>query len=344
MYPRAFLPGLVVVVAGAACSAQEPARTGAPAAPLAVVNGEAITAAEVEAAAGAQLQELRQQEYQIKSEVLRRIVFERLLAAEATKAGTSVEEYRRAAIAEKTAEPTPEEVQQVLQRFRTQLPPDEAQARQRVVEFLRQSKAQEREEAVRRDLVARHKVQILLEPPRVAVAIDADDPARGPANAPITIVEFSDFECPYCAQVKPTIAQLNDAYPGQIRQVFKHLPLPMHAHARLAAEASLCAGDQGRFWELHDWMFANQQRLDRDAIVGAGVALDLDAERFTSCVDQRTYASAVARDIAAAQALGINGTPAFVINGRVLSGAQPLAAFKEIIDEELSRTGGKRPS
>ena len=185
-------------------------------------------------------------------------------------------------------------------------------------------------------LKARTTVAISLDPPRLQVA-EAGRPARGPAGAPIEIIEFSDFQCPFCLQVYPTVAKVLSTYGDRIRFVYRHFPLPNHPNARPAAEASACAAEQGKFWQYHDRLFENQGKLSIADLKQHASVLEMDAARFNACVDSHTFAKNVDEDVAAGEEVGVSGTPAFFINGRVLGGAQPFEAFKKVIDEELSR-------
>jgi protein-disulfide isomerase len=183
-------------------------------------------------------------------------------------------------------------------------------------------------------LKTRTPVKLMLEPPRLAVNA-ADGPAQGPPNAPIEMIEFSDFQCPYCQRAHPTVKQVLDTYGSRVRLVYRNYPLPNHPNARPAAEAAQCANEQGKFWPYHDRLFANPTKLS-DADLKQGAAeLGLDAGRFNACVDSHKYKAVVDADIKDGDAAGVSGTPAFFINGRSLTGAQPFEAFKRIIDEEL---------
>ncbi len=162
-------------------------------------------------------------------------------------------------------------------------------------------------------------------------------PVKGPANAPVTIVAWSDFECPFCSRVLPTLKQLEDEYKGKIRVAFKHQPLPFHANAKLAAAASMAAHEQGKFWEYHDKLFANQKALGRAQLEGYAEELKLDMGKFRAALDSGKYNEHVEADSAEGARVGANGTPTFFINGRTLVGAQPIDAFKRVIDEELKK-------
>ncbi|MFY0523516.1 DsbA family protein [Archangium gephyra] len=165
-------------------------------------------------------------------------------------------------------------------------------------------------------------------------------PSRGPKNAPITIVAFSDFECPFCGRVLPTLKQIEDEYKGKVRVAFKNQPLPFHANAKPAAAAALAANEQGKFWEYHDKLFQNQRALDRASLEKYAQELGLNMGQFKAALDSGKYDAQVTTDMNEATRLGVNGTPTFFINGRSVVGAQPVEAFKRIIDEELSKKKG----
>ncbi|WP_426751600.1 DsbA family protein [Myxococcus sp. Y35] len=169
------------------------------------------------------------------------------------------------------------------------------------------------------------------------VDIPADSPSFGPATAKVTIVEWSDFECPFCSRVGPTLAKIKETYAKDVRVVFRHQPLPFHPNAKLAAEASHAAHEQGKFWEYHDKLFANQKALDRASLEKYAQELGLNVAKFKAALDQGKFKAKVEADSAAGNALGANGTPTFFINGREFVGAQPFDAFKRVIDEEIAK-------
>jgi protein-disulfide isomerase len=174
-------------------------------------------------------------------------------------------------------------------------------------------------------------------PPVERVAVPADGPARGAASPKVTIVEFSDFQCPFCARVIPTLEQIRAAYPNDVRIVFRHNPLPFHQHAELAAEASVLAEWQGKFWEMHDKLYANQQDLDGPGLEQRAAELGMDVAAFRAALDKHAAKARVDADLALGQQLGVRGTPTFFIDGRLVMGAQPFTAFKQVIDDELAR-------
>jgi protein-disulfide isomerase len=163
-------------------------------------------------------------------------------------------------------------------------------------------------------------------------------PTRGPATAPISLVEFSDFECPFCAITAPVVRQLLLAYPTQVRFAFKHYPLPMHKESPLAHEAALAAADQGKFWEMHDLLFATQSKLTRDDLIAKAQQLNLDVARFTKDLDTHRFKPQVDQDRQEGNRLGVDGTPFFFINGHAISGGASLADFKKLIDAALKES------
>ena len=174
-------------------------------------------------------------------------------------------------------------------------------------------------------------------PPPVANIDIAQAPVKGPKNAPVTIVAFSDFQCPFCARVVPTLHELEKQYPGKVKMAFKHQPLPFHNNARIAASASMAANEQGKFWEMHDKLFQNQGALDRGSLDKYAQELGLDMGKFKSALDSNKYDAQITKDSNEGMQIGANGTPTFFINGRQLVGAQPIEQFKAIIDDELKK-------
>jgi protein-disulfide isomerase len=179
-------------------------------------------------------------------------------------------------------------------------------------------------------------VTIEMEPPRYAV--EAIGPMRGADAAPVTIVEFADFECPFCRRATPAISELLARYEGRVRVFYRHYPLKFHAEARPAAEAAVCADEQQQFWGMHDQLMAAKTQLTPELIDETAKSLaGMDLERFHSCLSEGRAKATVERDMQAGNALGVSGTPAFFVNGILLSGALPIDAFAKVIDAELAR-------
>jgi len=169
-------------------------------------------------------------------------------------------------------------------------------------------------------------------------------PTKGPDNAPVTIVEFSDFQCPFCAKVVPTLKRIEEAYKDRVRIVWKHLPLSIHEDARGAALAAEVARKQGKFWEFHDRLFANQDKLGPEDLKAHAKDLELDLARFEADMQKAEEKKRIDADVAEAATLGVSGTPGFFVNGRFVYGAQPYETFARIIDEEIEKAKAQRPS
>jgi protein-disulfide isomerase len=341
---RASVPLAVTVLALGAASGAGAADTksAAPADPsvLATVNGKAVTQADVEAAASAQLKQL-ESEYQknrhdLIENTLTSVVQQRLLDAEAAATGKTKDQL----LADiKPAAVTDADVDAFYEQNKAQIPRPKDQVAGQIKAYLEQQGQGKARETYFAGLQQKYPVDIKLEPVRVAV--DAIGPSRGPANAPVTIVEFSDFQCPFCGRLKPTMDQVLAKYGDKVHLVFRQYPLPFHQNAQKAAEAALCAADQGKFWELHDAMFTNQQALAVTDLKAKAKELGMNADTFGQCVDSGAKAGLVLADVNAGSAVGVNGTPAMFVNGRFINGAVPLEDITKVIDDELRRHGAK---
>jgi predicted DsbA family dithiol-disulfide isomerase len=302
--------------------------------PVAVVVGQTIYENELLPAIQAQLMTLRSQEYELKRKALDTVIEQKLLEAEAKKRGISTDKLLEQVA--KITDPTDAELQAyyLAQADRFARPFEEVKGQLR--EGLQQAKIQRARLEFLKRLRATAGVTILLSVPKLEVAYD---PARlrGNPSAPVIIVEFSDFQCPFCRQVQPTLRELLAKYPGRLSLAYRDYPLrQIHPQAQLAAEASRCAVEQGKFWEYHDLLF-NSPNLDREALREHARALKLNEKQFDSCLAAGKYRPGVEQDFQEGTRVGISGTPGFFINGIPLSGAQPLESFVRVIDEELGR-------
>lgn len=181
-----------------------------------------------------------------------------------------------------------------------------------------------------------HRPKLLEDPITIPVA---GAPVRGPADAKITLVEFSDFECPFCSAAEKEVDIVMAAYPKDVKLIYKQFPLSMHPHAEMAAEASLAAQDQGKFWEMYDALFKNYRLLSKTKILAIAQGLGLDMDKFKADLESARFKTAVEKDLADGEAAGVYGTPAFYIDGKQYNGPMNLAALKPIITAELK--GGK---
>ena len=306
--------------------------------PVAVVAGETIEAAEVEALIRPQLMEVRSREYQLRSQALDALIAQALVRKEAVARGMAAEALEKAEIDDK-AVVTEADAKGFYEtnkaRFGTTA---EAEAIRQIQNGLGQQRRNERRLAFARELRGRYDVKVMLEPYRVPIDV-ASAPVRGNVKAPVTVVEFSDFQCPYCIRSRPTVTRVRETYGDKVRWVFRHFPLNFHEMAQKAGEAAACAGDQGKFWEMHDRLWESNGKLQVAELKGAATALGLERTAFDGCLDSGKHAGQVGADLEAGAGSGVTGTPAFFINGRPLVGAQPFEAFQQVIDEELGGVG-----
>jgi protein-disulfide isomerase len=307
---------------------------------VARVGARAITAAELETAAARRLIEVKTTEHDLKRRALSDLVERELLRQEATRRGTTVEALVAAEVDAKASPAGEWDIAAYRAAHEAAFEgKGEAQAREEAARRVREDRRAQRRFGFLAELRARYPTSVTLPPPRVAVDV-AGAPTRGPADAPVTIVEFSEFQCPFCRRVLPALREVEDRYRGRVRLVFRHFPLARHKDAPKAAEAAECARDQGRFWEMHDRLFANAERLGVDDLKRHARAVGLDGPAFDACLDSGRNEGRWRRDLADAESYGASGTPMFFVNGRLVSGAQPFAVFARVIEEELKGTAG----
>jgi predicted DsbA family dithiol-disulfide isomerase len=333
--------GVVVVslaVAGLG-QASEPAK-GERA--LAAAGPVQVTTRELDELVGNKLLRVRMEEYNVKRRVLEEHLANLLLQREATGRKLSLDELIRLEIDEKARPVASEEVRAVYDSARERFGNvSETAALADIAEGMRKQRVGQRRAELLRELRLRAGVRLLLEPPRVTMA-ESESPARGLRTAEVTVVEFSDFQCPFCARVTPTLKRLEEKYKDRVRIVFRDYPLPMHRDAPKAAEAARCAAEQGKFWEMHDALFANQKELGVADLKRHATRIGADAPAFDACLDSGKTADAWRADLKDGEAYGVSGTPTFFVNGRVLSGTPSFEAFAEVIDEELARAALSR--
>ncbi len=315
---------------------------------VATVDGAAISEEELNRAAAADLEKLEMQKVQFEASLVRNrhqilenalnaLVEGRLVDAEAARQGISRKELLAREVDQKITSPTPEEVSRFYEANKDRIRAPMEQVSAQIQQYLKQqNQARIRQEFIDR-LKKDKRVTIALEPLRQDVAV-AGHPIRGAERAPVTIVEFSDFQCPFCRSFNTTLNRLRKEYPTDVRIVFRQFPLSeIHPMAEKAAEASLCAQDQGKFWEMHDLMFTDQTALKVDDLKAKAASLGLDATAFGSCLDSGKYEQAIRQEIRDGMTLGTSGTPAYFINGRFFSGALPYDEIAAVIKEELRK-------
>jgi len=343
--------GLLVLVAGGCnATAQEPAAAGgegaatATAGPAATFGDRVISLAEVDQrwrdVNPAEQFQAQQALYDGRRAALDGIIADALIEAEADARGMTPTELLTQETAARVQEVSDGEVLAFFNANRGQMQgrPFEVM-RSAIRNFLQDQKEADARQAYIDELrAAGPAVAVLFDAPRQEIALSESDPAIGNPDAPITIVEFSDFQCPFCAAAMPTLKQLREDYGDRVRLVWKDFPLTqIHPDAYRAAQAGRCAFEQGEFWELHDVLFANQQALDDASLKLHAASVGLDTAAFDTCFDSARYESDVQAGMNMGTLLGVSATPTVFINGRAISGAQPYDVFARIIDEELAR-------
>ncbi|MGE0041948.1 MAG: thioredoxin domain-containing protein [Vicinamibacterales bacterium] len=344
----------VLIVVGVACSgaqgagqAQAPSGAAGGQEVVARMGDRTITLKDVDAKwqelDPSEQARLQQMLYQNRRNVLEQMIGEMLIEQAAKAAGVPTEQYLKAEIDKRVQPVTEADMQQFYEENK-----ERAQGRtyeqlkDQIGAFLTQQQGQIAQAKLMGELRDKaDSITVLLDPPRREVALEDHDPVRGPANAPVTIIEFSDFQCPFCGRVTPTIERLREAYPDKIKVVFKDFPLPSHPLAPKAGEAAHCAGDQGKYWEMHDRLFANQNQLEVPALKQHAAAIGLDQAKFDECLDSGKFGDIMNADMEEGQKLGVSSTPTLYINGRPVVGAQPYEYFQQVVEEELARQGQK---
>ena len=320
-------------------SAADPIHSVPPDTIVAVVDGESIHLSDVETFSRTKdpkkLFQLNQQLYDFRESMLSLMLGERLLKLEAEKAGVTVEELLARQL---TVEPVTEtEVQEVINRQ----PPgalDPALVTPLIKQHLEERKKEQARARYVAELIARARkapkpLVIHLQPPRQAVAVSSSDPVRGTGT--IELVEFSDFQCPFCQKVQPVLREVLAKFDGQVRHVWKDYPLPLHEFAAQAAAAARCANDQGRFWQYHDVLFANQQALTTNDLKKYASSVGVDSGSFAECLDNGKYRNEIAAALKNAATYTVPATPTVFINGRMVMGVAPVELYAKIIHEEL---------
>ena len=324
-------------VPGAPAAAPSPRATVSGVGVVAEVNGAPITADELEAKAAGRLGAVRQEEYEIRKQALDDLIAERLVAAEAARRKITPEELRHQEVDARATAPPASEIEAIYEQNKARFGGQtRADALARIREVMTQRAKAERGAAWEKLLRDGARVAVRLVAPRTAVTIPADAPSTGPASAPVTIVEFTDYQCPYCHRAQGVIEEVLSRYSGRVRLVHLDFPLDGHPGALPAARAARCAAEQGKFWEYHRSLMTAPGSLDAADLAKRAAALGLDGASFGSCLSSGRHDTAIQASLREGETLGVTGTPAYFVNGRMLSGARPIASFAEVIDAELA--------
>jgi len=330
---RLFLPGALLISAAWLIAADKPGE-GQPdgAAIVAEIDGVKVTRAEFERSNAARLFQPRNTYFEAERKALDEYASEFLLERQARKENLTVAQLLDRHVNSKIAKDPSEETLRVYYEGVDTTEPYES-VKEKIIESLRQRRMAKAKAAYIQSLRADAKVVMRLTAPRAEVSAK-DAPVRGPKNAKVLIIEYADYECPYCQQIQPALDKLEADFKGKLALAYKDVPLPMHAHAAKAAEATHCAAAQGKYWEYHDVLSATKQ-LDLPQLKDHARGLGLNPAAFDKCLDSGEKAQLVKDYVAEATALGLQGTPSFFINGRFISGIQTYENLREIVEEEL---------
>jgi protein-disulfide isomerase len=301
---------------------------------LARVGDHPVTQAEVDTKVAQQLYDLRKQ-------ALDDIIDQYLLQQAAKKAGVTATDYVNQQVRAISRRVTSDEAEHFYEDHKAQLDARTgshsfSQIGPRLIAALQRQRDEDAQQQLIRKLRAESHISVILEAPHMSVA-SAGHPSTGATSAPVTIIEFSDFQCPFCRAAESSLKQVRQKYGDQVRLVYMDFPLGFHPHAMDAARAGRCAADQGKFWQFHDALFLDQKKLDPDGLKQTATRIGLDRDKFNACFSSDGHNAGIRQDMAQGTALGVTGTPTFFINGRELVGAQPPPKFDEVIDQELAR-------
>lgn len=307
-----------------------------------------LTYAEIQAQTDKEVQKLASeylmQRFDLETEAVDQKVTEALLAAEAKATGAAdANALLKKEIEDKVAAPTDAEVQEAYDALKRKLggrPLEEV--RPTVEGAVKQRKQAELFQSYVADLKKKYGVEVQLpfpDLPRIAVSVD-DDPFLGPADAPVTVIQFADYQCPYCGRAQETVDEVMKAYDGKVKFVFRDFPLSGHQQATPAAIAANCAGQQGKFWEVHGQIMKDQRALSDADLERLAVNAQVDLGKWNECRKDPSMNDEVQKDLQDGVNAGVSGTPAFFVNGVFINGARPFELFKSVIDRELAPPKG----
>ena len=305
---------------------------------VAEIDGTRITLAQFESKRPSALFQARNSFFDAEKKAVEEYIDDLLLERQAQKENVTVAQLLERHVNATIAKDPDDAVLRVYYEGVDTNEPFEA-VRDKILEHLRQRRLAKAKTAYIQSLRSQAKITVDVAPPRIDISLK-DTPVRGPAGAPLTLVEYADYECPYCQQVQPTLDQLEAAFKGKMAFAYKDLPLPMHPHAQKAAEASQCAGLQGKYWEYHD-LLSKTKSLEVPQLKAGARQLGLEPNAFDKCLDSGERAEAVKLSQDEAQKLGLLGTPSFFLNGRFFSGNLSYDQMRQLLEDELKRSSAQ---
>jgi protein-disulfide isomerase len=300
---------------------------------VAEIGGVKLTESDLEQQESSKLLQARSDFYQAESKALEELISNTLIAQKAKSENLTVEQLLDRDVKSQVKDPTEDQIRIYYEGIETDQPYEAM--RGKILEKIRTLRTNKAAAAYVKALREQSNVYVMLTPPSTAVDLGNAD-VHGSKDAPVMLVEFADYECPYCQKVAPAIKRLEDELGSKLAVAYKDFPLPMHSHAEKAAEAARCAGKQGQFWAFHDELFSSKE-LDVDQLKAQAHALKLDSVAFNKCLDTGETAAAVQKDREQGLHLGLTGTPSFFVNGHFISGALDYATLRKIVDQQLAQ-------
>ncbi len=305
---------------------------------LAKINGKDITEDMLIGDAKMDFFEIKKREYDLRKERLNKLMVEELVGSEAKKANQSVDEFIEKSVVKGEIKVSDADYEKFVKERRVPKDQITPEIKKRITTFMQTQKRQDLVDAYVAKLTQSNPVEVYFQKPRMDVKVEiGNSPTHGNKDAKVTVVEYSDFQCPFCAKGADVVTEIKKKYGNKVQVAFKHFPLPMHPEARPASEASMCVNEQSaeKFWKFHDVLFKDQKKMSEADLEAHAKAVGANVDKFKECVKSKKYADFVQKDMDAGEKIGVRSTPTFFVNGQMVAGALPFAQFQEMIDEEL---------
>jgi protein-disulfide isomerase len=330
--------GVLIAACGAAVSSTPKDAPTAGGDAIAVVDGQPVPRSAMDEAVAKASFQVRQQYYDLQKQILDQMIIDRLIEKEAKAKGVTKEALIKAEVDDKVKPVTKEDVHGLFESQKAQMGGrTEEQMQGQIEQYLNQQRQKDQHDSFEAELRRKGKVQVKIEPPRQNVEIPKGWPSVGPENAPVTIVEFTDYQCPYCQRAQNTLDEIMTQYGTKVRVIPRDFPLDFHNRAMFASRAVHCAGDQKKYWEYHVDLLRKPSDLSDTDLEQRASTLGLDAGAFKTCLASDKHDSTIRDSQHAGEKVEVRGTPSFFINGRFVNGALSKSTFAQIIDDELSR-------
>lgn len=304
---------------------------------VARVNGETLTKSDLDQREGNRLLQARYQYYQAERKALDELIDHSVLETEARRRGITVDQLLKQEIDDKVKDPTEDQLKVYYEGVSAKEQEPYEKMRDKIRDHIREIRSAKLRQAYLIGLRSKANIEIELAPPLADVDTGNAAAIEGGRDAPVQLVEFADYQCPYCQKANSDLVKLLEEYKGKVSIIYKDFPLPMHPHAEKAAEAARCAGAQGKFWEYHNLLFKDK-KLETSDLKQNAKTLNLDSAKFDTCLDSGQEAAPVKKDQDEGMKLGLSGTPSFFLNGHFFSGAMDYTALRQMVEQQLHLT------